>query len=139
MMTWFAAILCEYLVLPVGVSVSPLTQMAAVTRVFGYSVDVTLRLEAAVSCCQLMVEVITVTKRCFNVWGLDCLTVSSSAVFLSLSLSLSLPREPCFLDNQVQASRHVDRSRFRLFLQLCTATPSGVMMLNEHIGMFFTD
>lgn len=37
MMTWVATILCEYRVLPVGVSLSPLTQLAAVTGVLGYS------------------------------------------------------------------------------------------------------
>lgn len=66
-MTPFAPTLCEHLVLPVGVSVSPLTQMAAVTGVSDYSVDVTLRFEPAVSCCQLIVEVTTITKGCFDV------------------------------------------------------------------------
>lgn len=99
--------------LPLGVSVSPLTQMAAGTGVFGYSVVVS----PAVSCCQLMVEVTTTAEECFfNVWGLVRLAVSS----------LSLPCEPCFLDNQVQASRPTDRNHFLFyFLYLCATTLNG--------------
>lgn len=58
---------------------------------------------------------------------------------LSLHLSLSLSREPCFLDNQVQASRPVDRNHFHSVSFYSYALPLlTVMMLNEHFSMFFS-